>query len=59
MNIIKEPEGIDFTVESVELSLEDKKLISNALKEHKAMLQKQSESRNQLVLLKSNSKRKK
>ena len=59
MNIIKEPEGIDFTVESVELSMEDKKLISNVLKEHKAMLQKQSESRSQSVLLKSNSKRKK
>jgi hypothetical protein len=59
MNIIKEPEGIDFTVESVELSMEDKKLISNALKEHKAKLHKQSQSRNQSVLLKSNSKRKK
>lgn len=59
MNIIKEPEGIDFTVESVELSMEDKKLISNALKEHKAKLQKQSQSHNQSVLLKSNSRRKK
>jgi hypothetical protein len=59
MNIIKEPDGIDFTVESVELSMEDKKLISNALNEHKAKLQKQSEPRNQSVVLKSNSKRKK
>ena len=36
MDIIKEPEGIDFVVEQVELTKADKELISNAIAHYKA-----------------------
>ncbi len=42
MDIIREPEGIDFVVEPVKLTKEDKELISKAIAHYKATGEKLS-----------------